>query len=91
MLNQRTNGPVNFHLISWPRISIFICKYLGPSFMEIHPLVMEKIFEGFLPYMSMAAILVIVYHVTSIILIYFHFHVPKSFHTKFCLKRPSGF
>ena len=29
-----------------------------PSFVEIHPLVLEKIFEGFLPYMGVAAILV---------------------------------
>ena len=30
-----------------------------PSFVEIDPLVLEKkIFEGFLPYMGMAAILV---------------------------------
>ena len=30
-------------------------------------------------------------HVTSIILIYFHFHVPKSLHTNFGRKWPSGF
>ena len=29
-----------------------------PSFVEISPSVLEKIFEGFLPYMGMAAILV---------------------------------
>ena len=29
-----------------------------PCFMEIGPPVLEKIFEGFLPYMGMAAILV---------------------------------
>ena len=29
-----------------------------PSFVEIGPPVLEKIFEGFLPYMGMAAILV---------------------------------
>ena len=31
---------------------------LIPSFVEIGSLVPEKIFEGFLPYMSMVAILV---------------------------------
>ena len=30
-------------------------------------------------------------HVTSIISTNFHFHVPKSLHTKFGLKWPSGF
>ena len=29
-----------------------------PSFVEIFPLVPEKIFEGFLPYMGVVAILV---------------------------------
>ena len=33
-------------------------RYYIPSFMEIGPPVPEKIFEGFLPYMGMAAILV---------------------------------
>ena len=33
-------------------------RYFMPSFIEIGPLVPEKIFEGFLPYMGMAAILV---------------------------------
>ena len=52
-----------------------------PSFVEIGPLVPEKIFEGFLPY---------VYgrggyfgHVTSIMSSDFDFLVPESFHTKF--------
>ena len=45
-------------------------------------------FEWFSPYMGMAAILG---HVTSIISTNFHFHVPKSLHTKFGLKRSSGF
>ena len=59
-----------------------------PSFVEIGRAVpVKKIFEWFSPYMGMAAILG---HVTSII-INFHFHVPKSLHTKFGLKRPSGF
>ena len=50
-----------------------------PSFVEISPPVQEKrIFEGFLPYMGVAAHLV-----TSIMLINFHFLVPESFHTKF--------
>ena len=39
----------------------------------------SEIFEGFLPFMGMVAILV----VTSIISINFHFHVPKCLHTKF--------
>ena len=30
-------------------------------------------------------------HVANIILTYFHFHVPKSLHTKFGLKRSRGF
>ena len=30
-------------------------------------------------------------HVISTISTNFHFHVPKSLHTKFCCKRPSGF
>ena len=53
-----------------------------PCFVEIDLQVpMKKIFEVFLPYMGIVAILVI--HVTSIISTYFHFHVPKSIHTKF--------
>ena len=50
-----------------------------PSFGEIGPLVSEKIFEGFLPYGHGGHL----GHVTSIILIYFHFNVPKSLHTEF--------
>ena len=47
-----------------------------PSFVEIgHPVAEKKIFEGFLPYMGVAAILVM--------LINFHFLVPESFHTVF--------
>ena len=42
--NQRTNGPVNAHLIPWPS--------------KGQPVLEKKIFEGFLPYMGMAAILV---------------------------------
>ena len=30
-------------------------------------------------------------HVTSMISTHFHFHVPKSLHTKFGNKRPRGF
>ena len=30
-------------------------------------------------------------HVTNIILIHFHFLIPKRLHTKFCQKRSSGF
>ena len=33
-------------------------KFYMPSFVEIGPLVLQKIFEGFLPYMDMVAILV---------------------------------
>ena len=44
-----------------------------PSFVEIGPLVPEKIFEGFMPYG----------HVTTIMLLNLHFNVPKSLHTKF--------
>ena len=52
-----------------------------PSFVEIGPLVPEnKIFEGFFTIYGHGGHLG---HVTSIILIYLHFHVPKSLHTKF--------
>ena len=52
-----------------------------PSFVEIGPPVPEKkIFEGFLPYIGMAAYLG---HVTSIMSSDFHFLVPETFHTKF--------
>ena len=37
-----------------------------PSFFEIGPPDSEKIFEGFLPYMGMAAILVMCIHVMSL-------------------------
>ena len=33
-------------------------KWYKPSFVEISPPVPEKIFEGFLPYMGLAAILI---------------------------------
>ena len=33
-------------------------QYYMPSFLEIGPPVLEKIFEGFLPYMGVTAILV---------------------------------
>ena len=60
-----------------------------PSFVEIGlPVPEKKIFEGFLPYMGVAAILG---HVTSIMLINFHFLVPESFHTKFGLEWLSSF
>ena len=42
----------------------------------------EEDFEGFLPYIG---------HVTSIMLINFHFLVPESFHTKFGLEWLSSF
>ena len=48
--------------------------------MEIGlPVPEKKIFEGFLPYMGVVHL----GHVTSIMLINFHFLVPESFHTKF--------
>ena len=65
-----------------------------PSFVKIGLPVLEKIFEGFLPYMGVAAI----YghgghlgHVTSIMSSDFHFLVPESFHTKFSSEWPSSF
>ena len=59
-----------------------------PSFVEIgKPVLEKKIFEGFLPYMGVAAILYgrggHLGHVISIMLINFQFLVPESFHTKF--------
>ena len=51
------------------------------KFKEISPPVPEKkIFDGFLPYMGMVAI---ISHVTSIILMSFYFYIPGSLHTKF--------
>ena len=47
------------------------------------PVPEEKIFEGFLPYMGVVAILVMSSD--------FHFHVPVSFHTKFGSDRHSSF
>ena len=44
------------------------------------PVPVKKIFEGFSSYMGTAAILG---HVTSTISTNFHFHDPKSLHTKF--------
>ena len=61
-------------MISWcPRCYI-------PSFVEIGLPVLEKIFEGFLPYMGLAAIFV---NMTSIMSSAFHFLVPESFHKNF--------
>ena len=62
-----------------------------PSFVEIDLSVPEKkIFDRFLPYRGLAAILAMLYHiyghgghlghVTSIISSDFHFLVPESFH-----------
>ena len=48
----------------------------------------KKIFEGFLPYMGVSAILV---YVTSIMSSDFHFLVPESFHKKFGSDRHSSF
>ena len=55
---------------------------LLPSFVELGLPVPEKIFEGFLPYMGMVAI---------IMSSDFHFLVPKSFLTQFGLDRHSSF
>ena len=53
-----------------------------PSFFEIDPPVLEKkIFEGFLPYMGIAAILII--HIDYPFLL--------MFHIKFGFDWPSGF
>ena len=55
-----------------------------PSFVEIGPSVPEKkIFERFLSYMGVAAILVMSSD--------FHFLVPESFHTKFGSDQHSSF
>ena len=60
-----------------------------PSFVEIGlPVPEEKIFEGFLPYMGVAAILI---NLTSIISSDFYFLVPESFLHKFRLDRHSSF
>ena len=64
--------------------------YYIPSFLEIDPPVSEKIFEGFLPYMGVAAIFFLG-HVTSIMSSDFHFLVPESFHKKFSSDRHSSF
>ena len=61
-------------MISWSH------KCCRQSFVEIGLLVLEKkIFEGVLPYMGVATIFG---HVTSIMLINFHFLVPKSLNYK---------
>ena len=53
-----------------------------PSFVEISPLVPEKrIFEGFLPYMSMTAL---------IIYMPIDFHFLQMLHIKFGIDWPSG-
>ena len=63
-----------------------------PSFKEIGPLVPEKIFEGSLLYIGMAAMHGgHVGHVTSTMSSNFHFLVPESFHTKFGSERLSSF
>ena len=61
-----------------------------PSFVEHGlPVPEKKIFEGFLPYMGVVAILVM--YVTSIMSSDVHFLVPESFHTKFGSDRQSSF
>ena len=60
-----------------------------PSFFEIDPPVLEKkIFEGFLPYMDIAAILG---HVTWIIYIHINYPFLLMLHIKFGFDWPSGF
>ena len=59
-----------------------------PSHKVIGPLVLEKIFEGFLPYMGVATILG---HVTQTRGTTFHFPMPLRLHMKFGFDRPSGF
>ena len=54
-----------------------------PSFVKIGPPVLEKIFEGFLPYMGMAAHLG---HTNKI-----SFPLPKEAPHKFDFDRASGF
>ena len=61
-----------------------------PSFVEIGLLVPEKIFEGFLPYVGVAAILVM-WPASSIMSSDFHFLVPESFHKKFGSDRQGSF
>ena len=59
-----------------------------PSFIEIGPPALEKkIFEGFLPFMGMAAILVM----TWIIYIHIDYHFLLMLHIKFGFDWPSGF
>ena len=55
-------------------------RYNIPSYMEIGPPVPEKIFEGFFTIYGRGGHLG---HVTSIVLINFHFLVPESLHIKF--------
>ena len=73
-----------------------------PSFVEIDLSVPEKkIFDRFLPYRGVVAILVMFYniyehcghlgHVTSIMSSDFHFLVPESVHAKFGSDRHSSF
>ena len=57
---------------------------LHTHLMEISPLVPEKIFEGFIPYMD-------VRQPTSIMLINCHFLVPESLHKNFVQNNPGGF
>ena len=60
-----------------------------PSFVEIGPPVQEKnIFEGFLPYMDVAAILVMV---TQMPRTNFRSPYPRRLQIKFGFDRPSGF
>ena len=59
----RTDGRTNGRTPDWPvyyklTVSLRRPRCYIPSFMEIGLQVLEKIFEGFLPYMGMAAILV---------------------------------
>ena len=59
-----------------------------PSFVEIGQMVLEKkILKCFNIYVHGGRI----GHVTSIMSLNCNYLVPKSLHTKFCLKWPSGF
>ena len=56
MLTLRKIG--NHRVMIYIYIVVLESSMLHPSIVEIGRPVMEKIFEGFLPYMGMAAILV---------------------------------
>ena len=59
-----------------------------PSYVEIRPLVPEKIFEGVFTVYGRGGHLG---HVTSIVSSDFYFHVPERLHIKFGSDRHSSF